>query len=69
MFSVSSKPPGLLPAESCLPGRSAPHPDIAAPDAKHFVKGTPLHGPFPDNLETIILGVGCSMTVASTGEQ
>lgn len=50
---------GLLPEEETLPGRDDPTSDIAGLDATHFIKGTPLHGPFPEHLETIILGVCC----------
>jgi peptide-methionine (S)-S-oxide reductase len=38
-----------------LPGRTTPMPVPAA----HYVKGTPLKGPFPDNCQQILLGMGC----------
>jgi peptide-methionine (S)-S-oxide reductase len=41
--------------EETLPGRAD---SIMVPDA-HFVNGRPLVGPFPDHLETIIVGMGC----------
>ena len=42
-------------AGEALPGRAE-----AIPTAeKHFVKRTPLKGPFPDHLETALFGLGC----------
>lgn len=41
--------------EDTLPGRPTP---IPVPDA-HYVNGNPLVGPFPDNMETIMFGMGC----------
>ena len=38
-----------------LPGRSTAMP---VPDA-HFVNGNALRGPFPDNMETAVFGLGC----------
>ena len=46
----------ILPLESeALHGRDE---EIEVP-AEHFVKGTPLKGPFPDNLKEAIFGMGC----------
>ena len=46
----------ILPLESeALHGRDE---EIEVP-AEHFVKGTPLKGPFPDNLKEAIFGRGC----------
>ena len=46
----------ILPLESeALQGRDE---EIEVP-AEHFVKGTPLKGPFPDNLKEAIFGMGC----------
>jgi len=46
----------ILPLESeALYGRDE---EIEVP-AEHFVKGTPLKGPFPDNLKEAIFGMGC----------
>lgn len=46
----------LLPLESeALLGRDE---EIEVP-TEHFVKGTPLKGPFPDNLKEAIFGMGC----------
>ncbi len=49
------KPAAVVDAESALPGRDTP---IAVP-ARHEVLGTPLSGPFPEGVETAILGMGC----------
>lgn len=54
LFSNSFKARLPLKAEA-LPGRSAPIFDGGA----HCVLGTPTTGPFPDNLETVQLGLGC----------
>ena len=46
----------ILPLESeALHGRDE---EIEVPE-EHFVKGTPLKGPFPDNLKQAIFGMGC----------
>ena len=46
----------LLPSSSeALSGRSE---EMEVPE-KHFVKGTPLKGPFPENLEKALFGMGC----------
>ena len=46
----------ILPLESeALHGRDE---EIEVP-TEHFVKGTPLKGPFPDNLKEAIFGMGC----------
>ena len=46
----------ILPLESeALLGRDE---EIEVP-TEHFVKGTPLKGPFPDNLKEAIFGTGC----------
>ncbi len=42
-------------AASALPGRQATMP---VPDT-HYVKGTPLRPPYPEGLETAIVGLGC----------
>jgi peptide-methionine (S)-S-oxide reductase len=41
--------------EDALPGREA---SIAVPD-RHFVLGTPLQPPFPDDTEHAVFGMGC----------
>ena len=46
----------ILPLESeALHGRDE---EVEVPE-EHFVKGTPLKGPFPDNLKQAIFGMGC----------
>ena len=46
----------ILPLESeALLGRDE---EIEVP-TEHFVRGTPLKGPFPDNLKEAIFGMGC----------
>lgn len=45
-----------LPArDEALPGREAPLPTAA----EHFVNGRPLTGPYPEGLQTVLLGLGC----------
>ena len=41
--------------EEALPGREA---EMDVP-ATHEVLGTPIKGPFPDGLETLVVGMGC----------
>ena len=41
--------------EDTLPGRPNPIPTAE----RHFVNGRPLKGPYPDGVETIVLGLGC----------
>ncbi len=51
-----SKTPAGVPApEDCLPGRDTPMPVVA----QHLVLGTPMTPPFPDGLDSIIVGMGC----------
>jgi peptide-methionine (S)-S-oxide reductase len=45
----------MIDAERALPGRDTP---IAVPE-RHHVLGTPLQPPFPDGLETLVVGMGC----------
>ena len=54
MFLLGSKTRMVAP-EDALPGRPDP---IPVPD-KHFVLGTPLKPPFPDGLQTAVVGMGC----------
>ena len=42
-------------SEEALPGRSQRMP--VAP--RHFVLGTPMEPPFPEGLESALLGMGC----------
>ena len=41
--------------EKTLPGREQ---SVTVP-SRHFVNGNPLVGPFPENLETAVFGMGC----------
>ena len=45
----------LVEPEKALPGRDTP---IPVPD-RHFVLGTPLKPPFPEGLQTAVVGMGC----------
>ena len=45
----------MIEAADALPGRDAPMPVPAA----HFVNGRPLTPPFPDGMQTIVVGMGC----------
>jgi peptide-methionine (S)-S-oxide reductase len=50
-----SKPTHMVTADEALPGRNSKMPV----PAKHEVLGTPLEPPFPEGLETAVLGLGC----------
>jgi peptide-methionine (S)-S-oxide reductase len=50
-----SKPTHMVTADEALPGRDSTMPV----PAKHEVLGTPLEPPFPEGLETAVLGLGC----------
>lgn len=54
-FDTMSKKTVMPTPETAYPGRDEPLP---IPE-HHFVNGNPLKGPYPDNLETIYLGMGC----------
>jgi peptide-methionine (S)-S-oxide reductase len=54
MFLLGSKNRMVAP-EDALPGRLDP---IPVPD-RHFVLGTPLKPPFPEHLQTAVVGMGC----------
>jgi peptide-methionine (S)-S-oxide reductase len=49
------KPARMVTAEEALPGREAP---LAVPE-RHEVLGTPLRPPFPEGIETLVVGMGC----------
>jgi peptide-methionine (S)-S-oxide reductase len=49
------KPQAILDADSALPGREQETPV----PARHEVLGAPLKGPFPDGVQTAVLGMGC----------
>jgi peptide-methionine (S)-S-oxide reductase len=52
MFNKKTKMPD---AAEALPGRATPIPTAAT----HFVNGRPLKGPWPDNLQSAMFGMGC----------
>lgn len=53
LFRRNPAPPPA--PEDCLPGRDTPIPVPAA----HFVNGNPLVGPWPEGMETLVVGMGC----------
>jgi len=56
MFSSTSPEKITIPsAETALPGRAE---KLQVAD-RHVVTGNPMTGPFPDNLETAVFGMGC----------
>jgi peptide-methionine (S)-S-oxide reductase len=55
MLSFFSKKTHMVTPETALPGRAQ-----AIPTAKaHFVNGRPLKGPYPEDAETAVFGLGC----------
>jgi peptide-methionine (S)-S-oxide reductase len=54
-MSLFRKSVRLPDAAEALPGRSTPIPTAT----RHAVLGTPLAGPFPAGLETVLFGLGC----------
>jgi peptide-methionine (S)-S-oxide reductase len=54
MFLLGSKTKLVAP-EDALPGR----PDAIPTADTHFVLGTPLKPPFPEGLESLVVGLGC----------
>src|SRR3954454_18655580 len=54
MFLFGSKTRMVAP-EDALPGR----PDPIATSSTHYVLGTPLKPPFPENLQTAVVAMGC----------
>jgi peptide-methionine (S)-S-oxide reductase len=50
-----TKPAGVIDAEDALTGRETP----IQITGKHFVNSTSMKPPFPAQMETIILGMGC----------
>jgi peptide-methionine (S)-S-oxide reductase len=55
MFNFFSKKTQMVDAAHALPGRPDPLPTAAT----HYVNKRPLKGPYPDNSETAIFGMGC----------
>lgn len=54
-FDTLSKKTTMPTPETAYPGREEA---VAVPE-HHFVNGNPLKEPYPDNLETVYLGMGC----------
>jgi peptide-methionine (S)-S-oxide reductase len=54
-FFSAGKKSELPTADRALPGRSTP---VSTPDA-HFVSGAPIKPPFPEGIETVVVGLGC----------
>ncbi|MEX2516863.1 MAG: peptide-methionine (S)-S-oxide reductase MsrA [Gammaproteobacteria bacterium] len=55
MFSVLRKKTALPEPADALPGRAQSMPV----NGRHFVLGTPLQPPFPEQCEQIVFGLGC----------
>jgi peptide-methionine (S)-S-oxide reductase len=53
--SLFAKPMTVPSADEALPGRAVP---LLNPQP-HAVHGRPIVGPFPDGMETILVGMGC----------
>ena len=56
MFGLRFKKPEMPDPNDALPGRDAPMSGVAA---NHTVLGNPMHGPFADNLQIAMFGLGC----------
>ncbi|MBT8098159.1 MAG: peptide-methionine (S)-S-oxide reductase MsrA, partial [Gammaproteobacteria bacterium] len=52
---MSGKSSTLPSADQALPGRS----EVMPVPATHFVNGNPLQGPWPENLQQVVFGLGC----------
>ncbi|KPK16316.1 MAG: methionine sulfoxide reductase A [Myxococcales bacterium SG8_38] len=55
MFFTSEKKLRMPTRAEALPGRDTP----MTVDARHFVLGTPLEGPFPEGMRKALFGLGC----------
>ena len=54
LFNIRKKH-ALPAAAAALPGRS----EAMAVPSQHFVNGNPMQGPFPDNMQMAVFGMGC----------
>jgi peptide-methionine (S)-S-oxide reductase len=55
-MNIFKRTPAGVPApEDCLPGRDEPIPT----SSEHYVSGRPIKPPFPANMESVIIGMGC----------
>jgi peptide-methionine (S)-S-oxide reductase len=50
-----TQPAGVIAAEDALPGRDTP----IKISGKHYVNGTSMIAPFPEQMETMVIGMGC----------
>ncbi|MAK44337.1 MULTISPECIES: peptide-methionine (S)-S-oxide reductase MsrA [unclassified Spongiibacter] len=55
IFDRLRKPSAIPAASEALPGRSE---EMPVPE-RHTVLGAPLKGPFPDHLQSVVVGLGC----------
>ena len=55
MLSFLTKKTQMVDAAGALPGRR----DLIPTAVKHYVNGNPLKGPYPEDCETAIFGLGC----------
>lgn len=55
MFGIGRQPSPPPEADDCLAGRDTP---VAVAGA-HFVNGNPLLGPWPEGMDTLVVGMGC----------
>jgi len=55
VFTFSRTPAPVPVPEDCLPGRDTPIPTSST----HYVNGNSIVGPFPANMQTIVIGMGC----------
>jgi peptide-methionine (S)-S-oxide reductase len=54
-MTMLSKKFSLPEKDEALPGRTK----AIEPEGPHFVNGNPLMGPYPENTETVMFGMGC----------
>lgn len=54
-MTLLNKPTTLPDEATALPGRD----QAMTVPASHYVKGTPLRGPFPEGLQQVVFGLGC----------
>ena len=68
MFAAQRPPPPtkLLSPHECLEGRDEPDPSIAPEGATHYINDRPLHGPFPQHLQSVMFGVRKEMNGGRT---
>ena len=55
-MNIFKRTPAGVPApDDCLPGRETP----IATASEHYVNGRPIKPPFPENMKSIVFGMGC----------